>query len=394
METARYPFTNARVGNKSPKVSDGLRSDKAPESSPTAVPRCTAPKMKRKVVDAPWQTHAVVTPEATSGYALRKRKSPKVVECATCEPPKKRVQRKAIAHDKPQGATGPPGDGPIAEASSTKVQKLPPTSPCMSSKGKERVSAFPTPSVTCPEIHYQNVLVGVSGNSYDEDKWDSEATLDDGETHVKDNEEVFDGDDSDDSGVTEEVKVAVLAPGLLLEDKPGDICACGRILDEERQKPSDSMSEQQEPRRFLLGGFTDAKFQQALKDKLEQQTVPDCQDALLMWRRHVAVTEYAYQFHEELFAVTKIGENIRDLYHNMDYECDNCQRDSRYQIQQWEQKRDMIFDHGPSALSINGIGMSGAVGHTSQVLEFRRAEARDQRLKEEAQYGELWQGLP
>ncbi|RPB27747.1 hypothetical protein L211DRAFT_890826 [Terfezia boudieri ATCC MYA-4762] len=367
-------------------ASDGLRSEKEPKDSPTAVPRRTAPKMKRKVVDAPWQTHAVVTPE-TTGYSLRKRKSPKVVEFArasACEPPRKRVQRN-IAHAK---ATGAKRDGPIAEASSTEVRKLQSKSPCKSRKGKERVSASPTPLVTSLEIHDQNVLVDLSGNFY-EDEWDSEATLDDGETHVKVNEQMIDSDVSSVSYFTEEEIVAVPTAGLLLEDKPVDICACGRILDEERQKPSDSMSQQQEPRRFLLGGFTDAKFQQALKDKLEQ-TVPDSpQDALLMWRRHVAVTEYAQQFHEQIFAVTKIGENIRDLYHTMDNECDNCQRDSRDQIQHWEQKRDMIFDHGPSALGMHGIGMSGAVGHTSQVHEFWRAEARDRRQKEEAQYGEL-----
>jgi len=427
---------------------NALGGEKSPTSSCIADPLSTPSKTKRRGSDAPWQTYPAITLEVTTGYALRKRKAPPVVQAPSSESPKKRVRRTATDTDKPQKgpvpdfehacaettveegaesllpvvetssspitatkrrvrksaverrrqgdqsapavATAPEGV-PIAEGNSTKVRNLEsPKSRRQSRKGKERASDSPAPSVTSVEIHHHNVLVLVSGNAY-EDEWDSEAALDDELTNVEGNGEVMDEVYSDWTRfeLTEDGAVVVPANDLLLDDKPVAICGCGRILEEEREKPS-AMCEQPDPRNLLLGGFTDARFQQALRDKLEQQTVQDPpQDEFPMWPPYVDVTKYAGQFHEEIFAVTRIGDNICDLYYSMDNECGNCQRESRYQIQQLEEKLDMIFDLGLSALGMQGIDKSRIVGQDLQLLRLQRIEAREKRQKEEARYWEL-----
>ncbi|KAF8419216.1 hypothetical protein EV426DRAFT_702099 [Tirmania nivea] len=433
----------------------GSERTKALESA-GAVPPGSPPKRKRRGADAPWQTHAAAAPEVTNGYALRKRKSPPGIEeslTPTTELPKKRVRKKVTERTKPAvpGLADTPVESPVVEeeavepsrsleGSSTQVILTPkkrvrkkaieqrrledilapglgaapavtmvatgtaaggekvasPMGKRRSRKGKERASPCPTPSVASVEFHPHNVLfLALSKNSY-EDDWDSEATLDDELAYMKVNGEETDSDNSDWSAseLIKDGKLVGPVSDLLLVAKPVEICGCGRILDEGREIPSVSMSQQPNPRQFLLGGFTDTQLQQCLRKKLdlEHDSQGSPAHALMLLRRQADVTEYADQFHAEVCAVTEVGENIRTIYSTMDKECDDCQRESREQIRRWEHKRDMIFDHGPSAIDLQGITMSEVVQHAQELLELKRLEARAKRQMEEEQCREMTTG--
>lgn len=412
-----------------------------------AIPPPVPSKRKKRGTGAPWQTHIGVTPVVTNGYGLRKRKSPPIVEATsvpTAEFPKKRVRKKALpptlvdASAAARASKSSPGLGcsyPLAaptsrkrvpretthqgsaeNSSGTAVAATTAAAPMTietSGSGTMQGAVYPTrtpnerqerardptgPSVASMVTYHSDVPV-LDFSRDSDNEWNPEGTVEEEEVSTEIEEDNIDDDDWDWSECvfTEEGRQVVPATEFLLEDKQVDICACGRILGEEREIPPEWMSQHPNPRDFLLGGFTDTKLEQALKDKLNrEQTKQDTAlDEWLMFRLQAHVREYAQQFHDEVFAVQKIGENICELYENMDTECEECQAQSRTEIQRWKHQRDMIFDYGLAALGMHAIQTGGAVRNEHGVLELRRVHARAQRQLQEAQCREWahWQNV-
>jgi len=288
------------------------------------------PKKKRRGAGAPWQTHVAVTPEVTSGYALRKRKSPLAIEAPSAPATvvaKKRACRKVVNINKPQkspvltqehpanpGASksppaceGPsilatptpktrlrkratrPGGGSVSAlvaspegmpvvagetSSSAKLQNaVSPNNNPKPNKGKERVRDSPVPPSSIVGTHHHNLLALSVPGSSDGDDWDAVETIEDNQSYAEAEGEGTGEDDCicSELKLTEEGRLIVPFTSLLLSEKSVDICACGKILDGDRGIPAVWMGQQPDPREFLLGGFTDTQLEQALRDRAEHE---------------------------------------------------------------------------------------------------------------------------